>query len=201
MTLPAPSVKYDISESDGHWLAGISDGEACFSFGTRNRRLTRYTGKIFRSINFLFKINLRADDLATLNTVQKILGGIGSIHHDNRKRASWKGVLCDGHPQYVFRVGSKDQIARVVDVFRRFPLRSKKRRDFELWAKAYDLYSSTIVNTPRTCFSKGVLQRPSSKERRPPIGTPRKRLYSLPDDVYAQLVAYEDEIRETRKFA
>lgn len=102
---------------EGYWLAGLTDGEGCF----RIQRQKRGT------FSCSFQLKLRYDDRKTLERAQKFLG-VGTIYdrHD-------KGSV---NPMSAFIVQNKKDCLRVVEVFTRYPLRSKKLRDFIHWSEA-----------------------------------------------------------------
>lgn len=114
--------------SDLDWLAGLADGEGCFSLSLGLREGGR------RRVTFEFGLALRADDLPTLLEVQRILG-VGRISTSGREGRNAGGGYY-GRPMRKFYVNREADLPRVVEAFRASPLRSKKRRDFDLWSAA-----------------------------------------------------------------
>jgi hypothetical protein len=110
----------------GHWLAGFTDGEGCFT--------ARRQGHTDRSWLCQFTIGLRQDDRPILETIQAELG-VGTL----RDRPPGKGPI-GGKPQTIWQTSSKEGCGIVRDVFRAYPLRSKKARDFHFWSLAVDLW-------------------------------------------------------------
>lgn len=107
----------------GHWLAGFADGEACFALLSNGR------GKV----RAVFRIALRQDDEAVLRQIRNTLG-VGNV------RLAKAGKLgCD---QAEFNVLSKPDCLAMVEFFERYPLRSKKARDFEIWKRAVRLWQN-----------------------------------------------------------
>jgi hypothetical protein len=106
-----------MNDSFGHWLAGFTDGEGSFNI-QRNAKGARYCH---------FRLVLHGNDRPTLKMIQNELG---------------IGTLWVGHPasQYGTRaawtVQSKSECLKLVEIFEQFPLRSKKSRDFKIWAQA-----------------------------------------------------------------
>jgi hypothetical protein len=101
----------------GHWLAGFADGEGCFFIG-KNRNGTMFCR---------FRIALRADDAPILAQAAERTG-LGRVllaapPSQRTARATWN-------------VGRKAECLVLVELFERYPLRAKKRRDFEVWARA-----------------------------------------------------------------
>jgi len=111
------------SSGFGYWFAGFVDGEGSFNIA-RNSRGARYC---------VFRIALSKRDLSILKEIQSRFGF---------------GTLWIGHPasQYSARVAwtvqSKSECLRLVEIFERFPLRTEKRRDFEIWARAVRAHQS-----------------------------------------------------------
>ena len=109
----------------GHYIAGFIDGEGSFVITT--------CGPSSGAANCRLQIKLRDDDAAILYEIQKRTG-LGRIYAEpvsGRKRdtSNW-------HPQVFWKVHSKQDCARAVLLLERFPLRAKKRRDFDIWRLA-----------------------------------------------------------------
>jgi hypothetical protein len=191
----------DVDPADGHWLAGLTDGEGFFRLGTRKRRLERYPDRIYHGIEFVYGICLRADDAATLEKVLQILkvGNLGMFHKCGTMRDPHTGQQRPANPRISFRVQKRIDTGRIIAVFERFPLRSKKARDFELWRKAWYLYHSSLVTTPRKWFRKGILNRPSLKKRQPLQGE-MKRFYNIPSETWIQMDQIAEQLRVGRQY-
>jgi site-specific DNA-methyltransferase (adenine-specific) len=102
-----------------HWLAGFADGEGCFT--------TRKSGAGYVCE---FIIHVRADDAPVLRAIQEATG----IGHIDGPRARADGTS----PMVRWIVRRQADCAMLVQIFREFPLRAKKARDFEVWASAVD---------------------------------------------------------------
>jgi hypothetical protein len=116
----------DIAPSFGHWIAGLTDGEGCF-FLSIDKRHTRLR----------FMISLRMDDRPLLEMVQKTLG-FGAVYDSRRIHST----IPNGKPKSTFTCSTARECAAIVELFRRFPLQSKKARDFAIWAEANKLHST-----------------------------------------------------------
>lgn len=113
-----------MNASFGHWLAGLADGEGTF-------------GVLFVKDNLScrFQIMLRWDDRPLLVEIQERTG-LGRIY-DVKRSGARGGKNTSGSQNCVsWCVYRKDECLELVKLFRRFPLRSKKARDFEMWAEA-----------------------------------------------------------------
>lgn len=108
------------------WLAGFADGEATFVI----TRSGSQTAGRRRAWTPRFAISLRVDDIAALQALRGALGGSMQVC---RKRP-------EAHPTATWTVTAKRDLVRLLDYFDRFPLRSKKARDYAIWREAVLLY-------------------------------------------------------------
>jgi hypothetical protein len=118
--------KLDLDTEFGNWFAGFSDGESCFSVAKRSGHSNVYVG----SLQPIFKITLRRDDVDVLFEIQKQLG-FGSIGY-GKMIAMQKGKLRTTLT-VSFTVVACAHCMALVQVFSRFKLRAKKRNDFDVW--------------------------------------------------------------------
>ena len=110
------------------WLVGFVDGEGCFSVAIQRCRVMRLGWQVFPE----FVVTQGAKSLSTLEALQQFFR-CGRIHinrrHDNHKE-----------PLYRFCVRAVGELRKkVIPFFRENPLRTAKRRDFELFASVLDL--------------------------------------------------------------
>jgi hypothetical protein len=114
----------ETDDAFGHWLAGFIDGEGCF-------KITR----ISRSVTYRcqFSLGVRVDDLATLEAVRDRLG-FGSIYRFPGRRES------NTRASARWDIINKRDGRALVDLLDRFPLRSKKARDYAIWREAMLLW-------------------------------------------------------------
>lgn len=104
----------------GHWLAGFADGEGCFTCRKQNSK----------GFCCEFIIHVRADDAKALKAIHEATG-IGDIRGPTARG--------DGSaPMVKWIVSRQRDCAMLVQIFRAFPLRAKKARDFEIWASAVE---------------------------------------------------------------
>jgi len=115
--------------SFGAWLSGFSDGEACFHLKALKRK-----GQSTYHFCTTFQILLRADDRGILEEIQKYLK-CGTIRPYKLKGSDHGGFSVN--PKVVFSVDTlRDNVAHILPQFDRFPLRSKKARDYVLYRRA-----------------------------------------------------------------
>jgi hypothetical protein len=81
-----------------------------------------------------FELTQRADEVDVLEDVQRVTG----LGHLSPSRAQG-----NSHPQVDWRIASKLECRELVGLLRRFPLRGRKRSEFELWASAVERWSQT----------------------------------------------------------
>lgn len=120
----------------GHWLSGFVDGEGCFSLVLNHQKRPR--GREYFVPQGIFAIGLRADDGATLRSIQSYwgCGAIGLYGRGNAEKPNWM-------PQYIYRISTvRDLHGIVLPHFENYPLRSKKARDFRTWSEAVQLLFS-----------------------------------------------------------
>ena len=113
-----------IDPAFAHWFAGFADGEGCFHVHKK-----QVNG--CQTYDCQFSITLRADDRDIIAEIQRQMGGAGSIaERKPRGDTSNKTVR--------YCISSKADCQKLREVFRAFPLRAKKARDFEVWSLALD---------------------------------------------------------------
>lgn len=138
----------------GNWFSGFTDGEGCFFMKINQDE----------SLSSSFYLTLRDDDIAILHLVISYLQ-CGRLNKLARKTSSPTKPACR---IVVSRLS--DIRNTIIPHFDRFPLRSKKARDFAIWREA------------------ALLPRDRNGGRDLPYGT-RERFIQL-----------HDELREVRKY-
>ena len=131
-----------IDETFGYWFAGLTDGEGSFTLTYGNRP------KFFPQPQF--SLGFRDDEKKLIYMIQKHFGGIGSVYSNPKKYTNPQGYI--SNPVIMWMVNTRHDTQILVDFFHQYPLRSKKSRDFEVWAKAVELRNSGEwrgVRTPR----------------------------------------------------
>jgi len=109
----------------GGWFSGFTAGDGCFVIHKHNR------DNLCASYRCQFQIALRDDDRAILEEIHETLG-IGNIHDSPVDTCGFPNTK----PQTRFQVHAIADCAELVKLFETYPLRAKKRRDFEIWRKA-----------------------------------------------------------------
>ena len=111
------------------YLVGFVEGEGCFAI-TIAKHKTKRTKK---DACLCFEIELRADDRPILELIQKRLD-CGRIVTLNYQRYGWKP-----HVKFVVKK-QKDIFFKIIPFFKRFPLKGKKAKDFELFCQAAEIF-------------------------------------------------------------
>jgi hypothetical protein len=112
--------------SFGHWLSGFVDAEGCFSC---------YVSKVGKNKGLItteFSIQLREDDIEILNKIRDFLG-CGAVVSATRAKARSDGMT-HARDQVSFKCRRvEDLVNKVIPIFEKYGLRTKKRGDFFLW--------------------------------------------------------------------
>lgn len=103
-----------VVDRHGWYIAGLVDGEGCFSIG---------------KAKCSFIIKLRDDDRPLLEWVQKQLGGVGLV-------SQACGALGNRNPQAQLVIARKAELLWLTEFFDVFELRGKKARDYAIWREA-----------------------------------------------------------------
>jgi hypothetical protein len=106
------------SVDDGGFFAGFLDAEGCFQIARTSDG---------HSWGCSVAINVRADDRPVLAEMQRI-SGVGRLIE--------RPAAASSHPQAAWRVQSQLECQRVARLLELHPLRSRKRREAEIWTRA-----------------------------------------------------------------
>ena len=111
--------------SFGHWLSGLIDGEGCFRV---------HKGKRGAYYATHFALKLRDDDTPVL---REIWGqtGFGVLKPDRTRSGN-------SNPCMAWVIQSKADCLRLVELLDKYPLRSRKARDYVLWREAVEVWVS-----------------------------------------------------------
>jgi hypothetical protein len=107
-----------VQDDFGHWLAGLIAGEGHFGIAPQ-----RDTG----TWKFRLHLGLRDDDRPTLEYIQR-LTGLGRLYD--------KKTQGNTNPYTSWQVFAKPELAHLITLLERFPIRAKKARDYYIWRDA-----------------------------------------------------------------
>ena len=114
-----------LSAFDSHALAGFIDAEGSFVIAPNNR------GTTWRCC---MTLALRLDDADVLSDLCRSTG-LGQISLKRARRGS--------RPQAGWTITSKRECMELTRLLKQFPLRARKRRDFEIWSEAVERWAAS----------------------------------------------------------
>lgn len=118
------------------YIVGLTDGEGCFYVGVRYPKEAHKTVRVEPH----FYIKLRGDDLPVLEEVKEAFG-CGAIYYQNEKRENHSAC-------YRFEIDSlRDIRERLIPFFERYPLHSKKRKEFEIFKRIFNIVDNRMHKT------------------------------------------------------
>ncbi len=136
------------------YVAGLIDGEGCFCVNISKHK----TKRLGFDPRLMFEVEMIIDDKPLLVSLQQTLG-CGYIYTLNYQRYSWR-------PHVKFAVKSHRDIKdKVIPFFKKYELQGKKRKDFELFCQAAEIFekkehlSKNGINKLRKIQSKMNLRR------------------------------------------
>lgn len=117
------------------WFSGFVDGEGYFQIH----------GGGDRSFSTRLVITVREDDEAVLREVVERLG-CGNLYHVEKSADREAGMKASD--QFMWVVGAMGEVSEVIiPLFEQHPLRSKKKREYEIWKEAATLIYRGANNT------------------------------------------------------
>jgi LAGLIDADG endonuclease len=120
-----------LSSFDCHALAGFLDAEGTFTISRNNGGSTWACA---------MTVSVRLDDGDVLSDLCRS-SGLGHV--------SVKGAQRGSRPQASWQVASKRECLELARLLKRFPLRARKRRDFEIWSPAVERWAATAYDVRR----------------------------------------------------
>lgn len=111
------------------YITGLIDGEGCFCVSISKHK----TKRLGFDARLMFEVEMIIDDKPLLEELQKTFN-CGQIYILNYERYGWR-------PHVKFAVKSqKDIFGKIIPFFKKYPLRGKKRKDFELFCTASEMF-------------------------------------------------------------
>lgn len=133
---------FTVTPQDGSWLSGIIDGEGCFRIAKPSPKSGLGLSKSYTPV---FAISIRMDDRNIIDEFIRILDiQKQSIHIDYR---TGKSNSPNSNPAYKINIRDHPTLAyKLIPILEKYPLRSKKRNDFELFRIAINIYGERLFN-------------------------------------------------------
>lgn len=116
---------------DSWFVTGFTDAEGCFSISVQQDPRSKLGWVVY----IAFSITLRKKDEAVL---EKIKAYFKSMVKDSTNDLEI-GVIYHSDETCCYRVKSVKQLAKVIEHFDKYPLVTKKRRDYVLFRESWDL--------------------------------------------------------------
>jgi len=135
----------------GSWVTGFTDGEGCFYAEVTSTLKTTTAGREVSCCNLYvyFSIALRADDRPILEEIRDYFG-CGTVT-GKKSAATCPSMARYGlrpSPQACFSVKRATDIRDfIIPHFEKYPLRTKKARDFDHWKKIIAFYFDELAGT------------------------------------------------------
>jgi hypothetical protein len=128
-----------VDDVDGHALAGFIEAEGSFEIRSNNGGSSWICG---------MTLTQRADDADMLVDIARVTG-LGRLRRIPAQRTSRLQVSWSMH--------SKFECRRLTELLSRYPLRGRKRSEFEVWAAAVDRWSEQHVAVPLRATADGLI--------------------------------------------
>jgi len=136
----------ETSEAFKHFIAGFVSGEG--SFFVSLQRNTAY--KTNTQVVCGFSIKVRADDRELIDLIWQAFDFAGNVHEINAARYHYDydaGIRRNDAVMYIVRKRS-DLAYRIIPFFDAYPLRGRKRDNYELWKQVVELVERGAHLTP-----------------------------------------------------
>jgi hypothetical protein len=121
---PITFEKLNLDPAWCNWFAGFVDGEGCFSILCSDTKYKRF--------NLMLQISIRIDDKPVIQDILDKLKVGSTMIRDSP--AIWRGCRM---AQVRWKISHlRDILNVVIPLFEKYPLRTKKAKEFELWRQA-----------------------------------------------------------------
>ena len=111
------------------YITGLIEGEGCFCVSISKHK----TKRLGVDPRLMFEIEIIIDDKELLQALHKYFG-CGQIYILNYKRYGWRP-----HVKYAVK-SQKDIFKTIIPFFKKYPLQGKKRKDFEYFCEAAEMF-------------------------------------------------------------
>jgi len=133
----------------GWWVTGLVDGEGCFYAGLSFRSKKTAAGNSVPCVNLQAElaVALRADDEQVLGKLKSYFGcGVVGNKTSNANAPSRRRQGIHPSPMRSFKIRAiSDLVSVVIPHFEKYPLQSKKLRDFEVWRSVVEFAAAELT--------------------------------------------------------
>ena len=116
---------------DPWYVTGFVEGEGCFCVSISKHK----TKRLGLEARLMFEIEMIIDDKPLLEKLQNYFD-CGQIYILNYERYGWRP-----HVKYAVK-SQRDVIEKIIPFFRKYPLKGKKKKDFEYFCSAAEMFKS-----------------------------------------------------------
>lgn len=110
------------------YIVGLTDGEGCFYVNVRPPGVKRFNYRVETH----FYLKLRSDEYPLLKKVKDFFG-CGAIYFQKEKRSNHS-------PCYRYEINNREDVSqKLIPFFKKHPLQSKKRHDFEIFCRIVEI--------------------------------------------------------------
>lgn len=122
-----------MNKLDPKYVSGLIEGEGCFCI-TISKHKTKKTGFDPR---LMFEVEMIIEDKQLLEKLQRTLG-CGYVYTLNYERYGWRP-----HVKYAVK-SFRDIHGKIIPFFKKYKLIGKKRKDFELFCQASEIFEKKL---------------------------------------------------------
>jgi len=136
----------EANESVNHFIAGYVSGEGSFFVSLQRNAAYKTNTQVVCG----FSIKVRADDRELIDLIWQALDFAGNVHEISAERYRYEydaGIRRNDAVMYIVRKRS-DLLDHVIPFFDTYPLRGRKRENYELWKQVLDLVERGAHLTP-----------------------------------------------------
>lgn len=146
---------------DPNWISGFTDGEGCFAIVIYNREIKKTP-----AVQFSFSIRLAERDVDIIKRIKNFFGaGFYSVRKNkNAFNAYYK---CSG-PNIIKE--------KIIPHFDRYSLQTEKKKSYELWKKAINIWQSNLPKKERLLKLVEIRKNMNPRGRKKPTSWDKKRI-------------------------
>ena len=136
----------ETNEAFKHFIAGFVSGEGSFFVSLQQNTAYKTNTQVVCG----FSIKVRADDRELIDLIWQAFDFAGNVHEIHAARYQYDydvGIRRNDAVMYIVRKRS-DLVDRIIPFFDTYPVRGRKRENYELWKQVVDLMEQGAHLTP-----------------------------------------------------